>query len=233
MSVHIEAKKGEIADTILLPGDPMRAKFIAENFLENPFCYNRVRGMYGYTGTYKGKRVSVQGTGMGMPSISIYATELIDEYGVKNLVRVGSCGSYQEDVKVRDVLLAQAASTDSSLIDRWFDHMNYAPLADYGLLEKAVASARARDIEVKVGNILSTDVFYKENPGEWKKWADFGVLGVEMEAAALYAIAARRMVRALAILTVSDSLVSGESTSSEEREKTFKDMIEIALGIFE
>ena len=233
MSVHIEAKKGEIADTILLPGDPMRAKFIAENFLENPFCYNRVRGMYGYTGTYKGKRVSVQGTGMGMPSISIYATELIDEYGVKNLVRVGSCGSYQEDVKVRDVLLAQAASTDSSLIDRWFDHMNYAPLADYGLLEKAVASARARDIEVKVGNILSTDVFYKENPGEWKTWADFGVLGVEMEAAALYAIAARKRVRALAILTVSDSLVSGESTSSEEREKTFKDMIEIALGIFE
>jgi len=233
MSVHIEAKKGDIADTILLPGDPMRAKFIAENFLENPFCYNRVRGMYGYTGTYKGKRISVQGTGMGMPSISIYATELIDEYGVKNLVRVGSCGSYQEDVKVRDVLLAQAASTDSSLIDRWFDHMNYAPLADYGLLEKAVASARARDIEVKVGNILSTDVFYKENPGEWKTWADFGVLGVEMEAAALYAIAARKRVRALAILTVSDSLVSGESTSSEEREKTFKDMIEIALGIFE
>jgi len=233
MSVHIEAKKGDIADTILLPGDPMRAKFIAENFLDNPFCYNRVRGMYGYTGTYKGKRISVQGTGMGMPSISIYATELIDEYGVKNLVRVGSCGSYQEDVKVRDVLLAQAASADSSFIDRWFDHMNYAPLADYGLLEKAVLSARARDIEVKVGNILSTDLFYKENPGEWKTWADFGVLGVEMEAAALYAIAARKRVRALAILTVSDSLVSGESTSSEEREKTFKDMIEIALGIFE
>ncbi len=233
MSVHIEAKKGEIADTILLPGDPMRAKFIAENFLENPFCYNKVRGMYGYTGTYKGKRISVQGTGMGMPSISIYATELIDEYGVKNLVRVGSCGSYQEDVKVRDVLLAQAASTDSSLIDRWFDRMNYAPLADYGLLEKAVSSARARNIEFKVGNILSTDVFYKENPGEWKKWADFGVLAVEMEAAALYTIAARKRVRALAILTVSDSLVSGESTSSEEREKTFEDMIEIALGIFE
>ncbi len=233
MSVHIEAKKGDIADTILLPGDPMRAKFIAENFLENTFCYNKVRGMYGYTGTYKGKRISVQGTGMGMPSISIYATELIDHYGVKNLVRVGSCGSYQEDVKVRDVLLAQAASTDSSLIDRWFDRMNYAPLADYGLLEKAVASAGARDIDVKVGNILSTDVFYKENPGEWKKWADFGVLAVEMEAAALYTIAARKRVRALAILTVSDSLVSGESTSSDEREKTFKDMVEIALGIFE
>jgi len=233
MSVHIEAKKGEIAETILLPGDPMRAKFIAENFLEDAVCYNKVRGMYGYTGTFKGKRISVQGSGMGMPSISIYATELIDEYGVKNLVRVGSCGSYQENVKVRDVLLAQAASTDSSLIDRWFDHMNYAPLADYGLLEKAVESARARDIEVKVGNILSTDVFYKENPGEWKTWADFGVMGVEMEAAALYAIAARKRARALAILTVSDSLVTGESTSSEEREKTFKDMIEIALGIFE
>ncbi len=233
MSVHIEAKKGEIAETILLPGDPMRAKFIAENFLEDAVCYNKVRGMYGYTGTFKGKRISVQGSGMGMPSISIYATELIDEYGVKNLVRVGSCGSYQENVKVRDVLLAQAASTDSSLIDRWFDHMNYAPLADYGLLEKAVESARARDIEVKVGNILSTDVFYKENPGEWKIWADFGVMGVEMEAAALYAIAARKRARALAILTVSDSLVTGESTSSEEREKTFKDMIEIALGIFE
>ncbi len=233
MSVHIEAKKGDIADSILLPGDPMRAKFIAENFLEDVVCYNRVRGMYGYTGTYKGKRISVQGTGMGMPSLSIYATELINEYGVKNLVRVGSCGSYQENIKVRDVLVAQAASSDSSMTDRWFAGMNYASCADYGLLEGAVESARKNGIEVKVGNILSTDLFYKENPDEWKTWAAFGVLGVEMEAAALYTVAARLGARALAILTVSDSIVTGESTTSEEREKTFRDMIEIALGIFE
>jgi len=233
MSVHIEAKKGDIADTILLPGDPMRAKFIAENFLEDVICYNKVRGMYGYTGKYKGKKISVQGTGMGMPSLSIYARELINEYGVKNLVRVGSCGSYQESVRVRDVLLAQSASSDSSLTDRWFGGMNFAACADYGLLEKAVLTARKKGIQVKVGNILSTDIFYKEKPEEWKTWADFGVLGVEMEAAALYTIAAREKVRALAILTVSDSLVTGESTTSAEREKTFKDMIEIGLGIFE
>ncbi|MBK5251810.1 MAG: purine-nucleoside phosphorylase [Peptostreptococcaceae bacterium] len=233
MSVHIEAKKGDIADTVLLPGDPLRAKFIAENFFEDAFCYNKVRGMYGYTGTYKGKRISVQGTGMGMPSLSIYVTELINEYGVKNLIRVGSCGSYQENIKVRDVIVAQAASSDSSMTDRWFGGMNYASCADYGLLEKAVESARRNGIKVNVGNILSTDLFYKENPDEWKTWAAFGVLGVEMEAAALYTIAARRGTKALAILTVSDSIVTGESTTAEEREKTFRDMIEIALGIFE
>jgi purine-nucleoside phosphorylase len=233
MSVHIEANKGDIADTILLPGDPLRAKFIAENFFKDAVCYSRVRGMFGYTGTYKGKRISVQGTGMGMPSLSIYVTELINEYGVKNLVRVGSCGSYQENIRVRDVLIAQSASSDSSMTDRWFGGMNFASCADYGLLEKAVESARKNGIEVKVGNILSTDLFYKENPDEWKTWAAFGVLGVEMEAAALYTIAARRGARALAILTVSDSIVTGESTTSEEREKTFGDMVEIALGIFE
>lgn len=233
MSVHIGAKKGDIARTVLMPGDPLRAKYIAEQFLEDAVCYNTVRGMLGYTGTYKGKKVSVQGSGMGMPSISIYVHELINEYGVENLIRVGSCGSYQPDVKVRDVLIAQAASTDSSLLDRWFDGMNYAPLADYGLLQKAVETAAEKGIQVKIGNILSTDVFYKEDPGEWKKWARFGVLGVEMEAAALYTIAARFKAKALAILTVSDSLVSGEATTSEEREKTFGDMIEIALGLVE
>lgn len=231
MSVHIGARKGEIAETVLLPGDPLRAKFIAETFLEDAVCYNTVRGMLGFTGTWGGRRVSVQGSGMGMPSISIYAHELINVYGVENLIRVGSCGSYQEDVKVRDVLIAQTASTDSSLLDRWFDGMNYAPCADFELLRRAVAAAEKKGIPVKVGNILSTDVFYKENPQEWKIWSKFGVLGVEMEAAALYTIAARFGVRALAILTVSDSLVTGEATTSEEREKTFKDMIEVALGI--
>lgn len=231
MSVHIGAKKGEIAETVLLPGDPLRAKFIAETFLEDAVCYNTVRGMLGFTGTWKGRRVSVQGSGMGMPSISIYAHELINVYGARNLIRVGSCGSYQEHVKVRDVLIAQTASTDSSLLDRWFDGMNYAPCADFELLRRAVAAAEEKGIPVKVGNVLSTDVFYKENPREWEIWSKFGVLGVEMEAAALYTIAARFGVRALAILTVSDSLVTGEATTSEEREKTFKDMIEVALGI--
>ncbi|TCO69854.1 purine-nucleoside phosphorylase [Marinisporobacter balticus] len=231
MTVHIGAKKGDIAETILLPGDPMRAKYVAENFLENVVCYNEVRGMYGYTGMYKGKRVSVQGTGMGMPSIGIYSYELITEYDVKNLIRIGSCGSFQKDVKVRDVILAMSASSNSRYDHHYGVPGNYAPTASFELLLKAKQAADKKGIDTKVGNILSSDVFYNDDRDAWKKWANMGVLAVEMEAAALYMNAARLGANALTILTVSDSLVTFEETTAEEREKTLTDMIEIALEL--
>lgn len=229
MSVHIGAKEGQIADKVLLPGDPLRAKFIAKNFLENAECYNEVRGMYGYTGTYNGKRVSVQGTGMGIPSISIYVNELIQFYGVKNLIRVGTCGSYQESVKVRDVILAMSASTDSAINKIRFNGMDFAPTASFELLKKAYDISVAKGLSTKVGNVVSSDTFYDDDPNSWKLWANYGVLAVEMEAAALYTLAAKFGVNALAILTVSDHLVTGELTTAEERQKTFTDMIEVAL----
>lgn len=231
MSVHIEAKKGEIAETILLPGDPLRAKWIAETFFENPKCFNKVRGMLGYTGTYNGKRISTMGTGMGVPSISIYANELITEYGVKNLIRVGSAGSYQEHVKIRDVVLAMAASSNSGVNELRFGGANYAPTADFGLFIKAVEAARAKNIPIKAGNVFSSDIFYEDDKEGFKLWSKFGVLCVEMEAAGLYTVAAKHNVNALAILTISDSLVTGERTTSKERETTFKGMIEVALEL--
>lgn len=230
MSLHIEAKKGAIAETVLLPGDPLRAKWIAETFFENPVCYNDVRGMYGYTGTYKGKRVSVQGTGMGIPSALIYCNELIANYGVKNLIRVGSAGSYQEDVKVRDIVIAMAASTTSGINNTRFVNSDYSPTADFDLFMKAVNYAKTNNIEIKAGNVLSSDEFYEDDYDSYKIWADYGVLCVEMEAAGLYTVAAKYNVKALAILTISDSLVTKEKTTSEERESTFSSMIEIALG---
>lgn len=229
MSIHIGAKQGDIANTILLPGDPLRAKFVAETFLDDIVCYNEVRGMFGFTGTYKGKRVSVQGTGMGIPSISIYANELITEYGVQNVIRIGTCGAMQEDIHLKDVILAMSASTDSSMNKIRFNNMDFAPTASFPLLLKAYNNAVKEDIPVKVGNILSTDTFYGDNPDDWKHWAKFGVLAVEMEAAALYTLAAKYKVNALAILTVSDSLITHELTTAEERQKTFRKMIEIAL----
>ncbi|MGL5801979.1 MAG: purine-nucleoside phosphorylase [Cetobacterium sp.] len=229
MSVHIGAKKGEIAETVLLPGDPLRAKWIAETFLEDVVCYNEVRGMYGYTGTYKGKRVSVQGTGMGVPSISIYVNELIREYGVKNLIRVGTAGSYREDVKIRDVILAMSSSTTSGMNRLRFGGADYAPTADFGLFMKAAEAAKVKGIDVKGGNVLTADEFYGDNFESYKKWAEFGVLCVEMETAALYTIAAKYNAKALTILTISDSLVTGEETTSQERQTTLTDMIEIAL----
>jgi len=229
MSVHIGANKGDIADVVLLPGDPLRAQFIAENYLSNPVQYNQVRGMYGYTGTYKGMPVSVQGSGMGIPSISIYAHELINNYGVQRLMRIGSCGSMQEHVKIRDLVFGMASSHDSAINDRRFPDMTYAPIADYGLLEKAVNTAREKGYRHHVGNILSTDLFYNDDLELWKQWAAFGVLAVEMEAAALYTLASKFGVQALTMLTVSDHLVTGEQTSSEEREKTFTQMMEVAL----
>ncbi len=233
MSVHIGAKEGEIAKTILLPGDPMRAKFIAENFLQDAKCYNMVRGMYGFTGTYKGKRVSVQGTGMGMPSISIYVNELISSYGVKNLIRIGSCGSMNEKAVIRDVILAVGACTDSKINEFRFRGADFAPTANFDLLSKAYQIALEKKIDVKVGNVLSTDLFYGDDPESWKLWNSYGVLAVEMETAELYTLAAKFGAKALSILTVSDSLVSGEATSPEEREKTFTDMMEIALELAE
>jgi purine-nucleoside phosphorylase len=231
MSVHIGASKGDIAETILLPGDPLRAKWIAETFFENPICFNEIRGMLGYTGTYQGKKVSTMGSGMGIPSMSIYANELIKEFGVKNLIRVGSAGSYQKDIKIRDVVLAMAASSTSGVNELRFGGADYAPTADFGLFMKAVEAAKAMQIPIKAGNVLSSDEFYEDNIESYKKWSKFGVLCVEMEAAGLYTVAAKHNVNALAILTISDSLVTGERTTSKERETTFKNMIKIGLEL--
>ncbi len=233
MSIHIGANKGDIAKTILLPGDPMRAKFIAENFLQDIKCYNEVRGMYGYTGTYNDKRVSVQGTGMGMPSLSIYVNELISKYGVENLIRVGSCGSMNEKAGIRDVILAMGACSNSRMNEIRFSGADYAPVASFKLLTKAHQVAVEKGLDIKVGNILSSDTFYGDDPESWKIWNKYGVLAVEMETAELYTLAAKFGVNALSILTVSDSVVSGEATSSEEREKTFTDMMEVALELAE
>ncbi|MCH2023645.1 MAG: purine-nucleoside phosphorylase [Saprospiraceae bacterium] len=231
MSLHIGAKEGEIAEKVLLPGDPLRAKWVAETFLENTFCYNTVRGMNGYTGTYKGKRVSVQGTGMGMPSASIYVNELINSYGAKQLIRIGTAGSYQKDLKVRDVVLAMSASTDSAINKRRFKGMDYAPTADFELFLNAVKAAEAKGIKVKAGNILSADEFYGDEFEAYKHWAKFGVLCVEMETAAIYTLAAKFNVKALTILTISDELVTGIESTAQERQETLSEMVDIALEI--
>jgi len=233
MSIHIGAKEGDVASTVLLPGDPLRAKYIAENFLTNTTCYNEVRGMYGYTGTYKGKRVSIQGTGMGIPSISIYVNELITNYKAKNLIRIGSCGSMQQDIKIRDVILAMSASTDSHINKIRFNGMDYAPTANFNLLKRAHDIALEKDIPIKIGSVLTTDTFYNDDPNSWKHWANYGILAVEMETAVLYTLAAKFKVNALSILTVSDSLVTREETTSEERQKTFNQMVEVALVLAE
>ncbi|RAJ17141.1 purine-nucleoside phosphorylase [Olleya aquimaris] len=231
MSIHIGANTGDIAETILLPGDPLRAKWIAETFFDNPVCFNEVRGMLGYTGTYQGKRVSVMGTGMGVPSISIYAHELITQFGVKNLIRVGSSGSYQKHIKIRDVVLAMAASSNSGVNELRFGGADYAPTASFELFQKAVEAAKTKNIPIKAGNVFTSDEFYADDFESYKKWSKFGVLCVEMETAGLYTVAAKHNVNALAILTISDSLVTGEKTTSKERETTFKEMIDIALEL--
>ena len=228
MSVHIAAKQGEIADKILLPGDPLRAEFVANNFLKNPQCYNKVRGMLGFTGTYKGVRVSVQGTGMGQPSFSIYANELFNEYGVQRAIRIGTAGALQKDMGLRDVVLAMAASTDSGINTHRFRGCHYAPTADWSLLKNAYNHAQKMGIKPLVGSIASSDVFY-DDLETWKMWAAYGVLAVEMEAAELYTLAAKYKRQALAVLTISDNIVTQEQTSAEERQTTFKTMMEIAL----
>jgi len=228
MSIHINAKPGDIAEAILLPGDPLRAKYIAENFLENAQVYNEVRNMLGFTGTYKGKRVSVQGTGMGVPSISIYINELMESYGVQTLIRVGTCGAIQKDVKVRDVILAMTSSTNSKMNQILFDGIDFAPCADFGLLKQAYEHGVAKGLDLKVGNIFTEDMFYNDKENH-ELWAKYGVLALEMETTALYTLAAKYGRKALSILTVSDHIITGEVTSSEERQLTFNDMIEVAL----
>lgn len=230
MSVHIGANKGDIAETVLLPGDPLRAKWIAETYLDDSVCYNKVRGMLGYTGTYNGKKVSVQGTGMGIPSALIYCNELIREYGVKNLIRVGSAGSYQPDVKLRDIVIAMAASSTSGINNQRFIHSNYAPTANYELFMKVILYANKNNIPIKAGNVLSSDEFYEDNNDSYMKWADYGVLCVDMESSGMYTVAAKHKVRALTILTISDSLITREKISSEDRESSFHTMIDLALS---
>jgi purine-nucleoside phosphorylase len=229
MSTHIAAKQGEIAETILLPGDPLRAKFIAENYLENPALYTDVRNILGYTGTYRGRKVSVQGTGMGIPSISIYVHELFRDYGVRRAIRVGTAGAIQEQVKIRDLVLAMSACTDSGANSIRFGGRNYAPTASFGLLKRAYDIALAKNWEPRVGPVVSSDMFYTEDPEEWKLWAKFGCLALEMECAELYTLAAKYGREALGILTVSDHMVTREATTAEERQNTFTRMMEVAL----
>ncbi len=229
MSIHIAAKPDEVADRILLPGDPLRAKYIAETFLEDAREYTSIRNILGYTGNYKGKRISVQGTGMGMPSISIYAHELICKYNVKKLFRVGTCGAIQKDIHVRDVILAQAATTDSSMVHNIFGPaITFAPIADFQLLADAAHTAHTLGLNIKVGNVLSQDRFYDEEI-DFRKLASYGILAAEMESAALYLLAARYNVQALAIFTVSNHILTGEETTAEERQTSFNDMIRPAL----
>ena len=229
MSVHIGAKKGDIADRILLPGDPLRAKYIAEKFLDNPVCYNEVRGMLGYTGTYKGVKVSVQGTGMGIPSASIYTNELIREYDVKKLMRVGTCGALKKDVHVRDLVLAQGAVTNSAFMKADFPNHTFAPIADFDLLSTAYGIAKERGFNIHVGNVISDDSFYKDDLSDTFKLAEYGVLGIEMEAAVMYYLAAKYGVQALALMTVSDHMITGEETTSEERQSSFDEMMIVGL----
>lgn len=233
MSIHIEAKQGEIADFVLLPGDPLRAKHIAETLLTDAVCYNNVRGMLGYTGYYEGKRVSVQGTGMGLPSHMIYVTELINDYKVKTLVRIGTCGGLLEEVQLRDVILAISASTDSFSVARYFPGMTFAPTASFNLAQKAAANAEAIGIKVKAGNILSSDLFYHfpEEGDAYQLWRNYGTLAVEMESAGLYLLASRLGVEALSLLTVSDHLLTGEHVSAEERQLNFTAMTRLALSL--
>jgi len=228
---HIGARDGEIADRVIMAGDPLRAKFMAERFLENPVQYNAVRGMLGFTGTYKGKRVSVQGHGMGMPSIGIYSYELFNFYGVKRIIRTGSAGSINAGVKMGDVVIGMGSCTDSNYASQYGLPGTFAPIADFGLVRAAVEKAEELGVRYKVGNILASDFFYGDDADSWKQWQKMGVLAVEMEAAALYMNAARCGGEALCICTISDSLVTGEACSAEERQTSFTNMMDIAFGI--
>ncbi|MCA1337629.1 purine-nucleoside phosphorylase [Pseudooceanicola marinus] len=229
MTVHIGAQPGQIAETVLMPGDPYRARWAAETFLEGAELVNEVRGMLGFTGTWRGHRVTIHGSGMGMPSLSIYANELIRDFGAKTLIRIGSCGGMQEKVKIRDVILAMTASTMSTPSSGIFRELNYAPCADYDLLRAAHDVARTKGVGVHAGGIYSSDVFYDERPDLNEQMTRHGILGVEMEAAELYTLAARYGARALAVLTVSDHLITHEALPAEDRERSFGDMVEIAL----
>jgi purine-nucleoside phosphorylase len=232
MTPHNHAKPGDYADAVLLPGDPLRAKWIAETFFEDGQLVNSVRNCLGYTGTYKGKRVSVQASGMGQPSLSIYVHELINIYGVKTLIRVGTCGGLNANVKVRDLILAQAASTDSTIVKDHFGAYNFAPIADFGLLASAAQKAEAQGIRYHAGNMLSSDIFYHaDGLAAYGRLMAHGVLGVEMEAAALYTLAARFGAKALAICTMTDCLITGAEISADERQSSLREMVELALDV--
>ncbi|MFP5507691.1 MAG: purine-nucleoside phosphorylase [Alphaproteobacteria bacterium] len=229
MTIHIGAQPGEIAETVLMPGDPLRAKWAAETFLTDPVCINQVRGMLGYTGFWRGQRVTIHGSGMGMASLSIYANELIRDYGAKTLIRIGSCGAMQSHVGIRDVIIAMAATTLSTPSSGIFRELNFAPHADWSLLRAAVTAAEQRGVPTHVGGIYSADVFYDERPDLNEIMTRHGILGVEMEAAELYNLALRHKVRALAVLTVSDHLLTGDALPADQRQSSFGDMVEIAL----
>ena len=226
---HIEAQAGDFAETVLMPGDPLRAKFIAENFLDDVKCVTKVRNMFGYTGTYKGKRISVMGSGMGVPSISIYATELYRDYGVEKIIRIGSCGAIRDDIKIRDIVIGMAASTDSNVNRQRISNVDFAACADFSLLKSVVDTAEKLGKSVHVGNIFTADLFYTPQPEIFATLEKYGVLAVEMEAAGLYGVAAEYGKKALTVLTVSDHIKTGEQTTAEERQTTFKDMMEITL----
>lgn len=226
---HISANLGDFAETVLMPGDPLRAKFIAENFLDNAKCITQVRNMFGYTGTYKGKPISVMGSGMGIPSISIYATELYKDFGVENIIRIGSCGAVRDDIKIRDIIIGMAASTDSNVNRQRLNQCDFAATADFGLLHKVVNTAEKLGKAVHVGNIFTADLFYTPQPEMFALMEKYGILAVEMEAAGLYGVAAEFGKKALTVLTVSDHIKTGEQTTADERENTFKDMMELTL----
>lgn len=226
---HINAKSGDFAETLLMPGDPLRAQYIAENFLDEARRVTDVRNMYGYTGSYQGKPISVMGSGMGVPSMSIYAKELITDYGVRNIIRVGTCGGIAQDIQLRDVVIAMGASTDSSVNRTRLGGYDFAALADFGLMEKAVAAARKANIPVRVGNIFTSDLFYSPDTELMSMLEKMNILAVDMEAAGLYGVAAEYGARALTVMTVSDHITRGEATSAEERQTTFNDMIRLTL----
>lgn len=229
MTPHNEAKRGDIKDTVLMPGDPLRAKYIAENFLTDVKQFNAVRNMFGYSGKYKGKEISVMGSGMGIPSIGIYAHELYEQYDVKNIIRVGSCGAYSKDLKLFDLVIAMGASSDSNFAHQFNLPGTISAICDFDLLRKAVTSAEKLDMNVRVGNVFSSDIFYNNNEDEWKRWEELGILAVEMECYGLYLTAQKLGKKALGILTVSDSFHLKEQTTPKEREKSFNDMILVAL----
>lgn len=233
MSFHIAAKPGEIADTVLISGDPLRIKHMAELFLEDAFCFNEIRGMFGYTGFYKGKRVSMMGTGIGIPTTSLFIHELATNYNVKNIIRVGTIGAMQPDLAIGDLILAMSASNDSNVNRLYFNNLDFAPTANFDLLQKAHFAAAQHNFTTKVGSVFSTDMFYGEDENRWRKWMAHGILGVEMETSAVYTLAAKFNIKALSILSVSDNIVTGKSALPDVRETAFSNMFTVALQIAE
>jgi len=233
MSFHIAAKPDEIAQTVLISGDPLRIKHMAETFLEDAFCFNEIRGMLGYTGFYKGKRVSMMGTGMGIPTTSLFIHELATTYGIKNLIRVGTMGAMVKELEIGHLVLAMSASSDSNVNRVTFNGLDYAPTANFELLHKAYVEAQKNEMPTTVGSIFSTDIFYGPDENRWDAWIQHGILGVEMETSAIYTLGAKHNIKALSILSVSDNIISGTSALPEIRETNFKDMFKVALEIAE